>query len=274
MNLLYLLPKNLASHWVGWFVHLNWPKPIAKIMIRNFAKAYQINVSEAELELEQYSSIGEFFTRRLKTGLRPIANQAIVHPADSVITQIEPIKNGQMIQAKGKTYTVGELTQNPLLLSQLEDGFFITYYLCPTDYHRVHSPVSGEIKSVSHIPGSLWPVNSWSTEHIDKLFCKNERVVVEIQTSFGDMFVVFVGATNVGKISMSFDSEIITNQNLKRKYLKKQYSQVQIKKGDELGVFHMGSTVVLLYPRSAKASAPANLETLKNKAVKYGEGLI
>ena len=271
MNLLYLLPKNMTSQIVGWFVHLQLPKPIAKLMVKKFAQIYHINVSEAELELNQYSSIGEFFTRKLKTGLRPISDQPLVHPADSVITQIAVIENGRLIQAKGKTYSVAELTDNPTAQNQFEGGFFATYYLCPTDYHRVHSPVTGKIKSAGHIPGALWPVNSWSTEKIDKLFCKNERVVIEIESEWGPVNVVFVGATNVGKIALSFDSEIVTNQ--RKKHSEKKYNNLNIKKGDELGVFHMGSTVVVLYPTEARKKL-SDLSKFKGQAVRYGQGFI
>ncbi|MNL41466.1 Phosphatidylserine decarboxylase proenzyme [compost metagenome] len=126
----------------------------------------------------------------------------------------------------------------------------MTYYLCPTDYHRVHSPVDGEITDVRYMPGELWPVNEWSTTNVPDLFSVNERVLVEIQTDLGPVGVVFVGATNVGHIVLSFDDKIKGNQKMgPHIFQHKTYSpEIPTHKGSELGMFRMGSTVVMLYP--------------------------
>lgn len=241
------LPKNHLSYFVGQLVHVKLPSFINKWIVLAFAKAYRINLQEAEKDVSQYASLGDFFVRRLKAGLRPVGSAYALHPADSRITQAEKIQNGELIQAKGKTYNLTSFTQDASALNVYNGGHFLTYYLCPTDYHRVHSPVSGQITRVRHIPGALWPVNDWSTENIHELFSVNERVFVEIQTEKGLVGVMFVGATNVGQIVLSFDSEIIGNQLMSSAVKEKKYQNLQIRKGEELGMFRMGSTVVMLY---------------------------
>jgi phosphatidylserine decarboxylase len=252
------LPKNHLSYIVGQLVHIKLPSFINNFLIANFAKAYSINLEEAEFPIEKYESLGEFFIRRLKVGIRPIGQTWAVHPADSVITQAAAINDGQLIQAKNKKYSLASFTQDKEALDKYGNGQFLTYYLCPTDYHRVHSPVSGTIKKVVHIPGALWPVNNWSTENIHELFSVNERVLVEIETEKGVVGVMFVGATNVGQIILSFDSEIRGNQLLSAAPLTKHYD-LKVSKGDELGAFRMGSTVVMLYSFEV-----ASQEVLKN----------
>jgi phosphatidylserine decarboxylase len=248
-NLLKILPRNWLSFLVGKLVSLPLPKPLSTLSIKAFGDFYKINFAEAEKPVSEYKSIGDFFTRKLKAGVRPMATSPVVHPADSRIAQIGMIENGKCIQAKGKYYSVLELLQNDGLANQFQNGLFVTYYLCPTDYHRVHSPVDGVVKRTIHVPGTLWPVNDWSMNAIENLYPKNERLIVEMESRLGDVAVVFVGATNVGKITTSFDTEISTNNLKTKKIIIKDYSQaIAIEKGEELGTFHMGSTVVVLYP--------------------------
>ncbi|MBC7465162.1 MAG: phosphatidylserine decarboxylase [Bdellovibrio sp.] len=249
------LPKNHLSYFIGKLVHIRLPSFINKFIIANFAKAYHIRLEDAEFPYDQYPSLGEFFIRHLKPGIRPVASAWAVHPADSVITQAAVITGGKLIQAKNKTYSLDQFTKDPNAMAKWDQGTFLTYYLCPTDYHRVHSPVTGTIKKVRHIPGALWPVNAWSTENIHEMFSINERVLVEIETDRGPVGVMFVGATNVGHIILAFDETIIGNQLLSSAILEKEYS-LPVKKGDELGAFRMGSTVVMLYPKGALDGVP------------------
>lgn len=229
-------------HWEG-------PRWWAQLSIKAFAWFYNINLEEAEKSVADYPSIGEFFVRRLKAGRRPVGEAWAVHPADSRITQAAPIDDGTLIQAKGITYKLSEFTQDPECEKKWAGGFFITYYLCPTDYHRVHSPVDGNITDVRYMPGQLWPVNEWSTTNVPNLFSVNERVLVEVQTELGPVGVVFVGATNVGHIVLSFDDSIRGNQKGPHIFTHKQYHpEIPVHKGSELGMFRMGSTVVMLYP--------------------------
>lgn len=241
------LPKNHLSYFVGVLTHLPLPKFIWTPIITWFANAYKINLAEAEFPVSEYKSLGEFFVRRLKPGLRPIGTTWNVHPADSVITQAAKITDGKLIQAKNKFYDVKDLTQDLKAMDKYNNGSFLTYYLCPTDYHRVHSPVTGIIQKITHIPGQLWPVNAWSTANVPELFSVNERVCVEIKTDRGLVNVIFVGATNVGQIILTVDSEIHGNQLVLSKTLTKENLNISISKGDELGMFRMGSTIVMLY---------------------------
>ena len=152
-----------------------------------------------------------------------------------------------------------------------QGGQYLTYYLCPRDYHRVHSPVSGKILSCTHVPGKLWPVNPWSVENITQLFAINERTLTLIETDRGLVMVVMVGATNVGKMTMSFDREIVTNASHFRSLNTKEYHPtIDVEKGQELGIFNMGSTVIVLTTPSFFANQQP--EIVKDH-VKYGESL-
>ncbi|WP_409477322.1 archaetidylserine decarboxylase [Pseudobdellovibrio sp. HCB154] len=262
------LPKSHLSYIVGKLVHLPLPRFIWTPIIRIFAKAYKINLEEAEFPVEQYPSLGEFFIRKLKPGRRPVGRTWALHPADSVITQAAIIDEGKLIQAKGKHYHVRDFAGFEKAFEIYSGGPFLTYYLCPTDYHRVHSPVDGTIERIIHIPGALWPVNNWSTSNIHELFSINERVYVEIKTDRGLVGVVFVAATNVGDIALSFDPEIRGNQFKVFKPLVKEYKKLSIKKGDELGMFRMGSTIVMLYQKDVLSLQNSQLEQFHNKPVK------
>ncbi|HEX7673876.1 MAG TPA: archaetidylserine decarboxylase [Bdellovibrio sp.] len=244
-----ILPKRRLSRLAGKIMHYRGPQWWAHFSVKTFASFYKINLEESEKPYTEYPSIGEFFVRRLKPGIRPIGETWAVHPADSVITQAAPIDDGTLIQAKGHTYKLSEFTQDPDCDKKWAGGFFLTYYLCPTDYHRVHSPVDGEIVSSRYMPGQLWPVNEWSTTNIPNLFSINERMLVEIETDLGPVGVVFVGATNVGHICLSFDEKMQGNQKGPHIFEHKIYSpEIPTHKGSELGMFRMGSTVVVIYP--------------------------
>jgi len=246
------LPRNHLSYIVGKIVHWRGPKLWAQISIQIFAKIFNIDLNEAEKPVSEYPSIGEFFVRKLKAGVRPIATAAAaVHPADSQISQYGRIQNGVMIQAKGKEFQVAGILASSEATKAYQNGFFITYYLCPTDYHRVHSPVSGLITKVTHVPGELWPVNKWSVENVHDLFSVNERIIVEIASDYGSVAVVFVGATNVGQIELSFDDSFRGNQLTLSKTRTVEYkTPMAIVKGQELGMFRMGSTIVMVYPEA------------------------
>ena len=269
--LIPLLPKNDLSHAVGRIVHKKLPGPIGRKSVEIFARYYDINLDEAEHALEYYPTIGALFTRKLKEGLRPVAN-GIVHPADAVITEAAAIKDMQLIQAKNRTYSVAGLLGGGPYVDRFHDGNFATYYLCPTDYHRVHSPVDGQIIWSNHIPGALWPVNDWSTEKIPDLFNINERIVVVIQTERGLVALVMVAATNVGNMSMTFDSKISTRirKGDRRPQPKNYEPPLKISRGDEVGIFHMGSTVVMLY---GPGVIQGDISKLKGAQTRFGAGL-
>lgn len=241
------LPKKYLSHYVGSVAYKDWPLPFAKLSVKTFASLVGINVDEAEKPLSEYKSIGELFSRRLKKGIRPIEGER-VHPCDSRITQSGRIVQGVLIQAKGIKYTLEEFLPQTPWADLLEGGVFTTYYLSPKDYHRVHSPVKGKIHWLKTFPGELWPVNYWSLRNIPGVLAVNERVAIGIETPQGKMILVMVGATNVGSMSFPFDPSVVTNQYpFKNRRLLMDYPTPKtIQIGDELGIFNLGSTVVVL----------------------------
>lgn len=246
-----ILPRKWLSRAVGILVHVRFPWPLTSLLIAVFAKFYRINLNEVDDEGVGFQSLGDFFVRKLKATARPLGAGDFLHCADSAITQCGDLLDGRLIQAKGTTYRVDHLFDDPKAYEVYKNGFFLTYYLCPTDYHRVHSPITGEIEWMKYIPGDLWPVNAWSTQHVPNIFCLNERVIVNMQNAHGRVSLVFVGATNVGFIEMAFDGRLQGNQGQPaREY---RYSPtVKINKGEELGRFRMGSTVVLLMDDAMK----------------------
>ena len=238
------VPKNHLSRMMGRLVHARLPKPIARRLVRWFANTYQIDVDAAEREIHHYPSIGHFFTRDLREGLRPIEGN-FVSPVDGTLRNYGLVENGRLEQIKGKTYTVERFLGDPELARRYENGTFFNLYLSPQDYHHVHSPVSGRITRSIHIPGMLWPVNDWSIANVDELFSINERVVTYIDSDLGVVAVVMIGATNVGKISVAYDS-FISNAGGDKTVARNYDPPIDIVAGARLGTFHMGSSVVML----------------------------
>lgn len=267
-----LVPKNELSHWVGRLAHRRLPEPVGSLSVSWFAKYYKINMAEAEYPLEHYKTVGELFTRRLKPGARPLAAGPVVHPVDAKITEAGRIEKLTLIQAKGKSYQVDELIRSRHYAEAFEGGQYLTYYLCPTDYHRVHAPVSGKIVWSAHVPGELWPVNEWSVSRVPKLFSVNERVVAVIETPRGLAALVMVAATNVGNMTVSFDPMITTAVRRSGRHVREKVYDppIEIKKGDEFGIFHMGSTVVMLY---APGVLEADASEFRGRRIKMGQSL-
>jgi len=263
-----VLPKNDLSHAVGRIVHTPIPGPLGRKSVELFARYYNINLDEAEHKLEMYSSIGELFTRKLRDGVRPLGEGRVVHPADAKITEAGVINQNALIQAKGRTYSVQGLLGGGPYQDNFDGGAFATYYLCPTDYHRVHSPVDGKIIWSNHIPGALWPVNDWSTEKIPNLFNVNERIVTIIETEDRKLVaLVMVAATNVGNMTMSYDEKIQSKRRVgdRRPQPRNYEPGIAVRRGEEIGIFHMGSTVVMLFAPGVLEGDPAKLKGISSK---------
>ncbi len=222
-------------------------------------------MAEADRSLESYATLDALFTRELRSGIRPIRSDWI-HPVDGVLTANGRIRTNQAFQVKGWTYSISKLLGEQRYA--FDNGAFLTYYLCPTDYHRVHSPVNGEIVSVRRLEGQLWPVSDWSVRRIRDLFCLNERVVINYHTDHGPVSVVMVGALNVGQISVACDPALITNrQRVGEPYFRSFSPPKPVQAGDEIGIFHMGSTVVVL----ASEEFVRNYQELPRQTVRLGE---
>lgn len=241
------IPKRLLSRLVGVIMRLPIPGPLRGIVLKGFASFFKINAQEAELPFKSYRSMDAFFTRKVKP--RQLAG-SVIHPVDGVMTERGEVKDGQALQAKGWPYSLAEFLGDEALAKRYEGGTFATYYLCPADYHRFHSPLSGELFSARHIPGMLWPVNEWSVHNIRRLFNLNERVVLNFKSPQGLWSYVAVGATNVGHITVTPDPSITTNRWMWHAPTDRTYTPaLPVKAGDELGMFHLGSTVICIFEK-------------------------
>lgn len=278
--LMKLLPKNLVSRLFGNLIRLKVPF-VSKLSRNLFAKAYKLDMSEALEPLSSYANIGELFVRKLVPGARPVADVEVVSPVDGVESQTGKLdgENAQMIQAKGKFYTLAELLRDKELAAQFDGGTFATIYLAPFNYHRIHSPVKGRLVSASYCPGTLWPVNSWSVERVEGLFCINERITTRIAVDGGgELLLVKVGATNVGRIVVNYAPAWISNAgNLPRTAPRLAYfpdEECRFERGEEIGRFEMGSTVILVADKVLSERNPELFRKTLGQAVKMGESLV
>lgn len=243
-------PKKIASVLAGWAMSIAFPKPIQKVLIKTFADHYDIDLDEAEKPLEEYRSLQEFFTRRLKPGLRPqeqLTPGAINCPVDGKLLAIGRIEHGTLFQAKGMLYSLGDLLKHTPDVEQFEGGHFLTIYLSPKNYHRIHVPLKGTVQAVCRVEGELWPVNDSSVKHTPKLYERNRRATWLAKGTGQDSGIsvacVLVGATHVGGC-------IIDEQWLFGSKLPKDggllVNNLPCTPGQDLGMFQFGSTVVLL----------------------------
>lgn len=262
--LLSILPKNIISKLFGMFTYLKLPRFMMIPILKAFASMYKINLSEAELNISEYNSLNQFFTRALKAGARIIDSKenAAVSPVDARITNFGDINESTLIQAKGFDFSLKELLGSEKYWKEFESGKFITFYLSPQDYHRIHSPFGGRILGYYYEPGKLFPVNDAAVGGIQALFPKNERLITFLQTDYGKIAVVKVGASNVGKIRVTYDDKIVTNTWI-RFPKEHEYTNVNIMidKGAELGRFEMGSTVILIFQRGMIELSPFERES-------------
>jgi phosphatidylserine decarboxylase len=256
MTLMKLVPKSALSTVVGKAVRAPVPAGVHHAAIRWFAKQYAVNLEEAEGPVEQFPTFGQFFTRRLKVGMRTIdaAADAVVSPCDGTISQIGSIEAGQCLQAKGIRFPVEKLLNDARRAIDFEGGSFVTIYLSPRDYHRFHSPLQGKITGYSYLPGAFWPVNQASVRSVDALFAINERLVTWLDTPMGEVAYVAVGATCVSRIHAAYDAVVTHTGSAERVH---RYDRaIPIDRGAEVGMFEMGSTVILLFQKGRLAWDP------------------
>ena len=280
-RLLYL-PSNILSLVVGRLARVRFPRSLSRVLIRAYCRFYRIDLSACSLDLSQFDSLADFFVRDLKPERRPVEGP-IVSPVDGVLRDFGPIREGRLSHVKGREYSPGELVQNSEYGRLFSGGFYFNFYLSPADCHHVFSPLAGEIIASSCIPGALFPVNDFALRLVEGLFCINERLVTYIRTERGLVAVVMIGAMCVGQMRVSYDDwntnatgEIFswapgaaTNRqgtSLMRVYEK----PVQIKAGERLGTFHLGSSVVVLFEKGDLHPANFAAET----KVVYGQSLI
>ena len=238
---------------------------------RAFARAVGADLAEAELELAAYSSLGEFFARRLRAGVRPIDpdEHALIAPCDGVVAASGVAEGGVLVQAKGHTYTIDELVVDAERAEALRGGTYVTIYLSPRDYHRVHAPLAAQVLGYDYVPGALWPVNPRVAARRDRLFARNERVVIWLDSpGVGLVAVVMVGASGVGNIRLAHggDSAQWRGQTELRRV---ELSGVTVARGDELGAFLLGSTVIIALPPGAVRT----LACEPGQVLRFGEKL-
>jgi phosphatidylserine decarboxylase len=240
---------------IGWGATKQVPTPLRPLAYRAFARAVGANLEEAELELAAYPSFGEFFARRLRGGARLVdpAPDAIVSPCDGVVAAAGIATDGTLVQAKGRSYTLAQLLASERSAARFVGGDYATIYLSPRDYHRVHTPVSGTLVAYDFVPGALWPVNPKVVARRDGVFARNERVVIELNAgALGDVCVVMVGAAGVGNIALNHGLSSAELRSAGERH-RVELDAVSVERGDELGAFRLGSTVVLVFqPGRAK----------------------
>jgi phosphatidylserine decarboxylase len=249
----YIVPQHLLSRLVGKLAECRTPW-FKNAIIKRFIDQYQVNMEEAaEPDHECYENFNAFFTRPLREGARDICEEGIASPADGAVSQLGDIEHGRIFQAKGQSYTSLELLGGDEALAKLFDGGkFATIYLSPKDYHRVHMPISGTLRHSIYVPGDLFSVNNATADNVPRLFSRNERYVAIFDTEFGAMAMVLVGAMIVAGIETVWGGQVapVTRTIQRTDYPSKIDTQA-LAKGDEMGRFKLGSTVVMLFGKDA-----------------------
>ena len=250
IRLQHLIPQHGLSRAAGWLASTD-NALVKNTFIKWFVKRYKVDMSlAAEENPLAYACFNDFFTRALKPGARPIdsAADSIVCPADGAISQLGNIVDGRIFQAKGQDYTTLELLGgDETLAAEFAGGTFATVYLSPRDYHRVHMPYCGKLRSMVSIPGELFSVNTVTAENVPRLFARNERAVAIFDTDIGPMAVVLVGAMIVAGIETVWDGQIAPFASREIATSLYPYQNIQLNKGDEMGRFKLGSTAVILF---------------------------
>ncbi len=247
------LPKHVLTRFLGVIAKYrgtffkNW-------IIRLFVNYYGVNLQESLItDINQFKSFNDFFIRQLRSDSRPQVKDpdAILSPADGVISEFGKIAAGRLLQAKGVYYDVLSLLGGDQKSESFIDGDFITIYLAPKDYHRVHMPVKGQLKKMTYIPGQLFSVNPQAVNGIPQLFSRNERVVCHFDTKLGPMVLIFVGAMLVGSVVTSWQGQVMPMCPRSPYSLNYQNPTVLLQRGEEAGYFQWGSTVIILFSPTA-----------------------
>jgi phosphatidylserine decarboxylase len=278
LAILAQLPQPGLSRAFGYLADIRVPAPMRRPIFTSFARAVGIDLDEAEHPPSAYATLDEFFVRRLRAGLRSFPGDPAVlaSPVDGVIGKFGTVRRGEALQAKGRSYSIARLLDDEDDAARYEGGIFLTLYLSPRHYHRMHSPCDGVIPLARHVPGALLPVNQPAVSHVQDLFPRNERMICTIDGPLGRVAIVAIGAYNVGRISSAFDPDWgdeygrVTNRGTTRPETRRYDPAIAVRQGDEIMAFHLGSTLVLLAERGA-AELIASLE--HGREVRLGEPL-
>ena len=252
IKLQYLLPKHALSRLVGSLAAAE-AGSLTTQLIKLFIKQYKVDMSEADKpDAEDYKTFNEFFTRELKPGVRPMKAEEnqLAYPVDGTVSQLGDIRQDTIFQAKGHDYSLTALLGgNPDIAAPFKNGKFATIYLSPKDYHRIHMPIDGTLTDMIYVPGELFSVNPLTTENVPGLFARNERVVSIFDTPKGKMAMVLVGATIVASIETTWAGTVTppAGKNVCHWQYPAGEEAISIAKGEEMGLFKLGSTIVACF---------------------------
>ena len=250
----YLLPKQALTVVAGKVARWQGGS-MTTALIAWFVKRYRVNMAEAaNPDIASFASFNDFFTRELQNGARPLAQAELICPVDGAISQFGPIQGQQIFQAKGHSYSCTALVGGDAsLAAQFTDGHFATLYLSPRDYHRIHMPCDGVLRRMIYVPGDLFSVNPATARGVPGLFARNERVVCVFDGPCGPFVLVLVGATIVGSMATVWHGPINNPRAGRLCDWRYEDESIQIKQGQEMGRFLLGSTVVMLFPKGPLA---------------------
>ncbi|HYD81349.1 MAG TPA: archaetidylserine decarboxylase [Paucimonas sp.] len=267
----YLLPKEALTTLAGRIASAQNGRFTPRV-IRWFAKRYDVDMAEAlNPDLASYASFNDFFTRALRAGARPIADADFVCPVDGAISQCGSIEHDQIFQAKGHKYSTTALVGGDAkLAARFDHGSFATLYLSPRDYHRIHMPCDARLMRMIYVPGALFSVNPTTARGVPGLFARNERVVCVFESAFGPFVLVLVGATIVGSMATVWHGVVNPPRTGSVREWSYADQDVVLKKGEEMGRFLLGSTVVMLFP---KGMLEFNPEWVAERAIRMGEAM-
>lgn len=251
----YIMPQLYLTQLAGWFAQQKWGA-VTHFVIKVFAKKYNVDMSEAKKEnFSNYESFNQFFIRELKDGARKINENptALCLPADGRVSQIGHIDDERLLQAKGHFFSLSDLLAgDEELVNTFKNGEFATIYLSPRDYHRVHMPCDATLRKMIYVPGDLFSVNPFLAEHVPNLFARNERVICVFDTTFGPMVQILVGATITASMSTVWAGVINPPRTGEIKVWTYQGDNaIKLTKGQEMGAFQLGSTVINLFPANS-----------------------
>ncbi len=272
----YLLPKQALTRLAGLFASAQLGS-LTTAAIRRFIERYNVNMAEAaNPDPAAYASFNDFFTRALKPGARPLAPARLVCPVDGAISQFGSIAHDEIFQAKGHQFSTTALVGGDAqLAAQFQDGHFATLYLSPRDYHRIHMPCAGRLTRMIHVPGELFSVNPTTARGVPGLFARNERVVCVFegdgQSVQGNFVLVLVGATIVGSMATTWHGVVNPPRPGHLRDWSYENQDIRFSQGDEMGRFLLGSTVVMLFPRSGMGFNPA---WRPGGAIRLGEAMV
>ncbi len=267
----YLLPKRALTVLAGKLAGAQ-AGSVTTSVIRWFVGRYDVNMAEAaNPDIASYASFNEFFTRPLRDGVRPSAAADFICPVDGAISQFGAIERDQIFQAKGHSYSTTALVGGDReLAARFENGSFATLYLSPRDYHRIHMPCAGRLMRMIHVPGALFSVNPVTARGVPGLFARNERVVCAFDSPHGPFVLVLVGATIVGSMATVWHGVVNPPRPGHLRDWNYSDQQIEFKKGDEMGRFLLGSTVVMLFPKDV---LQFNLGWAPAQAIRLGEAM-